>query len=110
MFGVILMGLLNSPLVNILTGQPINWTQAIGTPLVNPGGASGSTSTGNTVYDALTGTKAQPITASSATAQTNSGLTGYVYQALIAIAGIGIIIIGFVLLGKTDLKMGAINE
>ena len=97
------MGLLNSPLVNILTGQPINWTQAIGTPLVNPGGASGSLSTGNTVYDALTGTKAQPITASSASAQTNS-LTGYVYQALIAIAGIGIIIIGFVLLGKTDLK------
>ena len=98
------MGLLNSPLVNLLTGKPVNWGQTIGTPLVNPGGGSGSQSSGNAVYNALTGTQANPITSSSTTAE-SSGWSGIIMQVFVGIIGLGIIIIGFVMIGKTDLKL-----
>ena len=83
------MGLLNSPLANILTGQPINYGNALGMALVNPGGGSGSNSTGNAGYDAVTGTKAQPITASSASAETGnpSFIQTWFIQILIGLGG-----------------------
>ena len=99
------MGLLNSPLVNLLTGKPINWNSAIGSPLVNPGGLSGRQSTGNTVYDALTNTNAQPIKSTSATVSNSSTWQSIAYQIFIGIVGLGIIIMGFIMLAKTDLKI-----
>ena len=85
------MALTNSPLVNLLTGQPINWNQAIGVPLVNAGGGSGTSSTGNAVYNALTGTQANPIKSTSASAvQQNNN---WFYQIAVGVIGVVLIIL-----------------
>ena len=107
MFGEEKVGLLNSPLVDLLTGKPINLSQTVGTELVNPGGLSGNQSTGNTVYNALVGKQVNPIKQGSvtATATTDAGWQGIIMQVFIGLIGLGIIIIGFVMIAKTDLKI-----
>ena len=106
MLGEVKVGLLNSPLVNLLTGKPINLRQTIGTELVNPGGLSGNQSTGNTVYNALVGKQVNPIKQGSVTADTTAaGWQGIIMQVFVGIIGLGIIIIGFVMIAKTDLKI-----
>ena len=105
MLGEVKVGLLNSPLINLLTGKPINLSQTIGTELVNPGGLSGNQSTGNTVYNALVNKQVNPIKQGSVTATTNAGWQGIIMQVFIGLIGLGIIIIGFVMIAKTDLKI-----
>ncbi len=91
-----------APISDLLSG---NWSKfwqdfnnTAGEELVNPGGQSGSQSTGNTVYDAVTGTNAQPITASSASAQnnniTNSWIGEWALRIFVFIIGIVLIILG----------------
>ena len=105
------MALTNSPLVNLLTGQPITTTP--GFQLVNPGGGSGTSSSGNAVYNALTGTNTNPITSTSPTAtpanNTALNFNNLFFQILVGIMGVVLIILGLVMIGKTDLKAGIIK-
>lgn len=91
-----------APIIDLLEGK---WDKfwkdfgnTTGEELVNPGGQSGSLSTGNTVYDKLTGTNAKPITSSSASAQNNnivgSNLGAWALRIFIFIIGIVLIILG----------------
>lgn len=99
------MAIINNPfLAGLFPNSPLfnNNAPAPGFQLVNPGGGSGANSTGNTLYDKLTGTNAQPIKASSPTAAKNSTSTLFV-QIIVGVVGLILIIFGFVMITKTDI-------